>query len=91
VQRWNADPVALLDPAHAWPKGRDMADALVTGNKGTFWFDRPVSPGGMQIRTTDAGSLDAHEDFASPRFGDWDFPQDQRLAEALNDSRLHHF
>ena len=47
MQPWNADPVALFDAAHAWPKGSHVADPFVARNKGRLWLHWPVSLGGM--------------------------------------------
>ena len=91
MQPRNADPVALFDATHAWPKGSHVTDTFVTRNKGRLWFHWPVSLGGMQIGVADASRLDANEDFASPRFGNWHLLEHKRFPEALNDSRLHHF
>jgi hypothetical protein len=91
MQPRNADPVALFDATHAWPKGSHVTDTFVARNQGRLWFHWPVSLGGMQIGVADTGRLDAHEDFASPWFGNWHLLEHKRFLETLNDSRLHHF
>jgi hypothetical protein len=81
MQPRNADPVALFDATHAWPKGSHVTDTFVARNKGRFWFHWPVSLGGMQIGVADAGRLDAHEDFASPWFRNWHLLEHKRFLE----------
>jgi len=89
VEPGDAHALAFLDRRDARAEGRHDADAFMPRREWQPGLQQPVFIGGVQVGMADAAGLGLHQDLAPTRCGDVEFPEDERLAELLDDDGVH--
>src|SRR5271170_2223116 len=91
VKPRDSDAVAFFQMGHARAQFGHKARAFMPRDKGQSWFNRPIA-----ICCVYVGMADTARDYLDQRLPrswiwNWNFPNFQRFAEFIDESRFHCF